>query len=204
MTKTLRQAQIYWTPQRIHTQYRIIPLEIHLPARLEHPVPHHTISPPLLLVFYTVVFFFFLSASGAHTYLLIQASARGHYPKCNLDSQTHICVSSSELLWRFFLVPSSEILSWPVNAQVSCSNRSVGKRCPEAKGWKRSFWLQWRDDFLKFVLEGTMLTQKSGRKQWYSNSGHEPRAMMAIVIIKWWGNVNIAFVCQATLPSLSH
>lgn len=164
-TETHRQAQTYWTPQRIHAQYRIIPLETHLPAQLEQPTPCCTISPPLLLVFYTALFSFLLLV---HTQTCLHKPvARGHYPKGNLDSKTHTYASSSELLWRYSLVP--------------CSSRSMGKGGLGAKGLQRSFWQQRRGYFLTFILEGTMLTQKSRRKQWYSNSGHEHGDVMALL-----------------------
>lgn len=157
MTEIHRQAQTYWTPQRIHSQYRITPLETHLPAQLEHLTPCCT-------MFCTVCFillFFFLSPP-VHTrtcwYKPVPgATVQNVIWTFKLTPMLHLQNCCEDTLW----FRGSDTLSWPVNAQVSCSNRSVGKRGPGAKGLQRSsFWLQWRDCFPTFVLEGTMLTQK--------------------------------------------
>lgn len=129
-TETHRQAQTYWTPQRIHAQYRIIPLETHLPAQLEQPTPCCTISPPLLLVFYTALFSFLLLV---HTQTCLHKPvARGHYPKGNLDSKTHTCASSSELLWRY---SGSQVVS-------RTPDQSMHKTPAPAGPWAREAWGQ--------------------------------------------------------------
>lgn len=77
-------------------------------AGAAHTMLHHqqvlcSLCFILLLVFYTALFSFLLLV---HTQTCLHKPvARGHYPKGNLDSKTHTCASSSELLWRYSLVP---------------------------------------------------------------------------------------------------
>ena len=72
-------------------QHSITPLEAHLPALSEQPMPHCTITPPLFPVCHTTLFSFLLLV---HTRTCLDKPvARGHYPKGNSGSQTnpHLC-----------------------------------------------------------------------------------------------------------------
>lgn len=124
-------------------------------------ISHHIAPSILLCSLCFILHFFVISPPGAHTYLLIQASARATTQKVTWTFKLTPMLHLQSFCKDTLLFPGSETLSWPVNAQVSCSNRSVGKRGPGTKGLQRSsFWLQWRDYFLTFVLEGIVLTQK--------------------------------------------